>query len=53
MGLVYIMFEWLLRGHVYGRLEYHTCGQPPRSKEIGDVRVAKLSVQPLGIWALP
>jgi hypothetical protein len=29
-----------------------TCGRPPRSKEIGDVQVMKLPVQPQVIWAL-
>ena len=48
--LVYV--EWLLRGHVYGRLVYRTCGRTPRKKEIGDVLVAKLPMQPHGIWAL-
>ena len=45
--------EWLLRGHIYGRLVYRTCEQPPRNKEIGDILVTKLPVQPHGIWALP
>jgi hypothetical protein len=31
---------------------YLTCGRSPRSKEIGDVQVMKLPVQPQDIWAL-
>jgi hypothetical protein len=31
---------------------YLTCGWTPRSKEIGDVQVVKLPVQPQDIWAL-
>jgi hypothetical protein len=42
--LVYV--EWLHRSYVYGGRVYHTCGRPPRSKEIGDVQVVKLLVQP-------
>jgi hypothetical protein len=42
-------------GHVAKPLNhqvYLTCGWPPRSKEIGDVQVMKLPVQPQVIWAL-
>jgi hypothetical protein len=42
-------------GHVIEPLNhqvYLTCGRPPRSKEIGDVQVVKLLVQPHDIWAL-
>jgi hypothetical protein len=48
--LVYV--EWLHQSHVYGGHVYHTCGRPPRNKEIGDVQVVKLPVQPRVIWAL-
>jgi hypothetical protein len=48
--LVYV--EWLHRSHVYGGRVYHTCGWPPRSKEIGDVQLVKLPVQPQVKWAL-
>ena len=33
-GLDYV--EWLHRSHIYGGHVYHTCGQPPRNKEIID-----------------
>jgi hypothetical protein len=42
-------------GHVVEPLNhqvYLTCGWPPRSKEIGDVQVVKLPMQPQVIWAL-
>jgi hypothetical protein len=48
--LVYV--DWLHRSHFYGRRVYQTCGRPPRNKEIGDVQVVKLPVQPRVIWAL-
>jgi hypothetical protein len=48
--LVYV--EWLHRSHVYGGRVYHTCGWTPRSKDIGDVQVMKLPVQPQVKWAL-
>jgi hypothetical protein len=50
VALVYV--EWLHRSHVYGGRVYHTCGWPPRSKEIGDIHVMKLLVQPQVKWAL-
>ena len=34
-GLDYV--EWLHRSHVYGGRVYHTCGRPPRNKEIIDI----------------
>jgi hypothetical protein len=48
--LVYV--EWLHRSHVYGGRMYHTCGWPPRNKEIGVVQVVNLPVQPQVKWAL-
>jgi hypothetical protein len=48
--LVYV--DWLHQSHVYGGRVYHTCGQPSRNKEIGEVQVVKLPVQPRVIWAL-
>jgi hypothetical protein len=48
--MVYV--EWLHRSHVYGGRVYHTCGRPPKNKEIGGVQVVKLLVQPPVIWAL-
>jgi hypothetical protein len=46
------MVPW---GHVVEPLNhqvYLTCGRPPRSKEIEDIQVMELPVQPQDIWAL-
>jgi hypothetical protein len=44
---------WVVhRSHLYGGRVYLTCGRPPRNKEIGDVQVVKLPVQPRVILAL-
>ena len=40
-------------GALVNRVRDTWWGPLPRNKEIGDVQVEKLPVQPLGIWALP
>ena len=44
-----VCVEWFTRPISMVYLVYLTCGWPPRNKEIGDVLVTKLQVQPLGI----
>ena len=49
IGIAWFMLSGSSGSMPMALLLYHTCGRPPRNKEIGDVQVEKLLVQPLGI----